>query len=98
MSSLLVNAIATEPSGNGAHEHIRQVRASATGGAFDGIWVSRATVVRDLRTGGDAYYTEAGGSRAAIKVVQCPLCSYSHYLRSERDTTTADNLLSLPRS
>jgi hypothetical protein len=62
------------------------------------MWVSRTTVVRDLRAGGDDYYAELGGSRAAVKVVQCPLCLYGDYLRSERDTTTADGLLSLPRS
>jgi hypothetical protein len=98
MSSWRVNAVLTEKSATGSHEHISNVRVSNSGSSTDGIWLTRSTVVHDIRTGGDDYYTMGGGSRAAVKVVTCPLCTFSDYLRSERDLTTADNLLALPRA
>ncbi|HEY4266943.1 MAG TPA: DUF3892 domain-containing protein [Galbitalea sp.] len=98
MSSWRVNAVQTEKSAGGPHEHISSVRVSNSGSATDGIWLTRSTVVHDIRTGGDDYYTLGGGSRAAVRVVTCPLCTFADYLRSEHDLTTADNLLSLPRS
>jgi hypothetical protein len=97
VSSWRINAIDTERSSSGWHEHISAVRASNTGSSSEGIWLSRATVVKDIRSGGDDYYTEAGASHATVEVVSCPLCAFADYLRSERDATTADNLLSLPR-
>lgn len=93
MSSWRVNKVRTEKSSTGSHDHISAVHASNSGSATEGIWLSRATVVGDIRTSGDDYYTLAGGSRAAVKVVQCPNCTFSDYLRSERDKTTADNLM-----
>jgi hypothetical protein len=98
VSSWRVNAIHTELSSDGLHEHISEVKASSAGSATAGIWLSRATVVTDIRSGGDDYYTEAAGNRAKINVVRCPRCTFPNYLRSERDATTADNLLSLPRN
>jgi hypothetical protein len=97
MSSWRINAVATEKSVTGSHEHISEVHVSNSGSASEGIWLSRATVVQDIRSEGDDYYTLAGASRAVVKVVDCPLCSFKDYLRSERDATTADNLLALPR-
>lgn len=97
MSSWRVNAIATEKAATGSHEHISDVHVSNTGSATAGIWLTRATVVQDIRTGGDDYYTQADETRAAVKVVECPLCTFKDYLRSEKDKTTADNLLALPR-
>ncbi len=97
MSSWRVNAVHTEPSSDRGHEHISGVHVSSSGKATSGIWLSRATVVSDIGSGGDDYYVEAGGSRAKVVVVHCPLCRFGDYLRTERDRTTADNLLSLPR-
>jgi Protein of unknown function (DUF3892) len=98
MSSWGVNAVATEKSGSGDHDHISRVHVSNTGSATTGVWLSRATVVEDIRNGRDDYYTQADGIKAAVKVVECPLCDFRDYLRSERDKTTADNLLALPRT
>jgi prephenate dehydrogenase len=36
-------------------------------------------------------------ARAEVIVVSCPICSYRDYIKTVRDFTTADNLLSLPR-
>jgi hypothetical protein len=97
MSSWRVNAVHTEPSSDRGHEHISAVHASSVGDPKSGVWLSRATVVNDISSGGDDYYVDAGGSRAKVVVVHCPLCTFTDYLRTEKDATTADNLLSLPR-
>lgn len=97
MSSWRVNGIDTERSASGSHEHISAVHVSNAGSATEGIWLARATVVADIRGNGDDYYTLVGSARAAVKVVGCPHCTFGDYLRSERDATTADNLLALPR-
>jgi hypothetical protein len=97
MSSRRVNAIATVKSATGSHEQISDLHVSNTGSATSSIWLTRATVAQDIRTGGDDYYTLADGTSAAVKVVECPLCSFKDYLRSERDKTTADKLLAQPR-
>ncbi len=98
MSSWRINAIHTEKSAPGSHEHISAVHVSNSGNPTTGVWLSRDTVARDIRTGGDDYYTLGGGTKARVQVVTCPLCTFADYLRTERDRTTADNLLSLPRS
>jgi hypothetical protein len=97
VSSWRVNAIATEQSVSGTHEHISEVHVSNSGSATDGIWLSRGIVVADIRNSGDDYYTLVDENRAAVKVVECPGCTFKDYLRSEKDKTTADNLLALPR-
>lgn len=58
--------------------------------------VPKATAISNIELGLESYYTFADGQRANVEVVQrCSHC-YAKYLRTDRDTTTKDNLLSLP--
>lgn len=76
------------------HDHITDVRI----GSGPGFMLSVETVMQDLRTyGGDRYHTFAGGYRADVIVRDCPRCGHPDYITTKPDTTTANNLLSLPR-
>jgi hypothetical protein len=97
MSSWRINAIHTDASSDRSHQHISAVHASSGGHPTSGVWLSRTTVINDIRSGRDSYYVDAGGSRTTVVVVRCPLCNFADYLRTEKDATTADNLLSQPR-
>jgi hypothetical protein len=91
MANFHVTGVRTEKSGDGYHEHISAVQIN---------WATilpRQTVVNDIRSGGDSYYTQGGGQRAEVEVVSCPNCTFRDYLKTKADKTTADNLLSLPR-
>jgi Protein of unknown function (DUF3892) len=91
VASFQIVAVRTEDSESGQHEHISMVKTS--GG---GEW-TRETVIYDIRHGSDSYYTEVDGTRAEVIVVECPRCTFSDYIKTTADDTTADNLLSLPR-
>ncbi len=94
MATYDITGVRTERSLSGTHEHIARVRIGTTPG--DGI--SRATVIADLRNpNGDRYITYAGGKRADVVVRGCPTCSFSDYITTVPDSTTENNLLSLPR-
>jgi hypothetical protein len=92
MASYQVTGVRTEKSADGYHEHISHVRCGSTN-----TILPRQTVVNDIRTGGDSYYTLGAGQRAEVEVVTCPKCTFRDYLKTKPDKTTADNLLSLPR-
>jgi hypothetical protein len=90
--TLQVTGVRTEFGPDGRHEHISHVRIGPAG------ILPRQTVVNDLRDpNGDRYYTEVNGRRANVIVVSCPVCSFRDYLRTDADSTTSNNLLSLPR-
>lgn len=93
MASFEITEVHTESSSAGGshHEHIATVRTK--GG---GEW-SRAIVVKDIRYGNDSYYTYGGGERADVTVTECPRCDYGDYITTKPDSTTANNLLKLPR-
>ncbi len=91
MSTFQVTGVRMEASVIGYHEHISHVRI----GAANNI-LRRQIVVDDIRSGGDSYYTEAGGIRAGVVVVRCPDCTFNDYLRTDPDKTSKNNLLSLP--
>jgi Protein of unknown function (DUF3892) len=92
MASSQIVAVRTEDSETGSHEHISRVKLRY------GAELPRSIVVNDIRSGNDSYYTEADGSRAQVVVVDCPYCIHFHdYIKTRADSTTADNLLSLPR-
>jgi Protein of unknown function (DUF3892) len=58
--------------------------------------VPKATAISNIESRLETYYTSAEGQRANVEVVgRCSRC-YAKYLRTDRDTTTKDNLLSLP--
>jgi hypothetical protein len=92
LASYEITAVRTEPSHvGGHHEHITYVRCS------DGSTWSRPTVISDIRYGSDSYYTYGGGQYADVIVRGCPCCGYGDYITTTPDSTTANNLLSLPR-
>lgn len=75
-----------------AHEHITDVQLR------HGTVLPREIVIKDLLSpSGDRYYTWACGVRANVVVRDCPHCSASDYITTEPDSTTENNLLSLPR-
>jgi hypothetical protein len=62
----------------------------------DGRRVLKATAIANIKAGRESYYTFRGGQRAVVEVAQrCTFC-FSEYLRTNRDTTTLNNLLELP--
>jgi hypothetical protein len=93
MATFEITGVRTEKTIADPHEHIADVKIG-TGL----LQLPRATVIRDLRTpGGDRYYTYGGGKRADVIVAGCPRCTFRDYITTTPDTTTANNLLSLPR-
>jgi hypothetical protein len=92
MATFQITAVRTEKSSGGTHEHISHVGLPA------GSVLPRSVVIKDLRDpNGDRYYTYVNGNKADVIVVDCPRCDFSDYIRTKADSTTADNLLSLPR-
>lgn len=74
----------------GQHRHI------ATLCLDNGQSVPKAKAMAEITAGINSYYTEAAGQVATVEVVaRCSGC-YAPYLRTDRDSTTRDNLLSLP--
>lgn len=58
--------------------------------------VPKEQAIANVRAGRETYYTYAAGQVAIVEVVNsCSRC-YSSYLRTNRDTTTKNNLLELP--
>ncbi len=73
-----------------AHRHIAAICLE------DGRKVAKATAIYNIQSGREAYWTTGDGLRANVEVIaRCAKCT-SAYLRTDRDTTTKDNLLSLP--
>ena len=86
----IVVAVDKEQSLGRNHEHIAAVCTS------DRSKYSRAQVIASVNAGND-WYTSAGGRSAKIIVVsQCGRCNLAPYIRTTADSTTTDNLLSLP--
>jgi hypothetical protein len=95
MATYEITGIRTEETEDDPHEHITRVRL---GGTKTGDGIGRAMVVDDLRKpGGDRYYTEGGGKKADVVVVNCPDCAFKDYITTTPDSTKANNLLSLER-
>jgi hypothetical protein len=79
-----------DESTGGHHRHITTLCLE------DGRRVPKATAISNIEFGLESYYASADGQRANVEVVQrCSRC-YAKYLRTDRDTTTKDNLLALP--
>jgi hypothetical protein len=66
-------------------------RIDAVGGS--GWQKDEDTVINEIDSGTESYYTNAAGQRAAVVVMTD---KPTKYLRTDPDTTTANNLLSLP--
>lgn len=89
-----VTGIRTEPSANETHDHVAAIRQGT-----NPQLIKREIVTADLNDpGGDRYYVEIGDRRADLVSVPCPICNAPNYLRTTVDSTTADFLLSLPRT
>ena len=74
----------------GEHRHIAALCLS------DGGRVEKAEAIRRINLRLDSYYTLEAGQRAEVEVVsRCSQCG-TEYLRTDRDPTTKNNLLSLP--
>lgn len=91
MASFQIVKVRTEKPLGVTHEHISAVMLKY------GAELPRRTVVNDIRYGTDSYFTEVAGARADVIVRECPYCTFSDYIKTTADYTTADNLLSLPR-
>lgn len=62
----------------------------------DGGRVTKSVAMIQIQAGFERYWTAADGQRAWVEVVaRCGRCG-ERYLRTDRDATTRDNLLSLP--
>jgi hypothetical protein len=74
----------------GSHRHIAALCLE------DRRRVAKAAAIANIKAGRESYYTYAGGQRAEVEVAsRCTRCA-SEYLRTNRDTTTKNNLLELP--
>ncbi len=94
MSTFQITAVRVEKTASDPHDHIVRVQIN-NNPEFE---LSRTTVVNDLRDpNGDRYYTYAGGEYADVYVAYCPRCSFRDYITTHPDSTTKNNLLSLPR-
>jgi hypothetical protein len=86
-----VNTI-TSSAGLFPHRHISEVKTAG------GEVLTRSEVARRIENGEQSFYTYVAGSQASVVVVKCPHsgCASTDYIRTTADSTTADNLLSLP--
>jgi hypothetical protein len=91
MASYRVDRTAKESTYTGGeHRHIAALCLA------DGRRVPKATAIYNIEHSVESYYTFAGGERAEVEVVaRCSSC-LQPYLRTDKDTTTKNNLLSLP--
>jgi hypothetical protein len=86
MSNLQVTCITKHPTHMDRHHRIQ-----AIGGAWGRH--SEDQAIANIDSGVHTYYTSVG-STAKVEVIKHP--SGKRYLRTDADTTTRDNLLSLP--
>lgn len=84
-----VNTI-TSTAGAYSHRHISEVKTAG------GEVLTRGEVVKKIENEEQDFYTLVAGSKASVIVVKCPVCTASDYIKTTADSTTADNLLSLP--
>lgn len=90
MATYRITKVHTVQAAGAAHEHIAEAQLS------DGTTWSRATIISDIQNGHE-FYVEVDGSRARVIVAGCSYCTLGDYIRTVSDSTTKDNLLSLPR-
>jgi hypothetical protein len=85
--------VRTDKESTSAGDYHRHIAALCLEG---GRRVPKLQAIRNIRTGAESYYTYADGQRAEVEVAnRCSQC-YSEYLRTNKDTSTKNNLLSLP--
>ncbi|HEX6752705.1 MAG TPA: DUF3892 domain-containing protein [Solirubrobacterales bacterium] len=84
-------SVQSSDDGDSRHEHITAVELS------NGSVQLRSTVIDNIEHQGVEYWTFAGGVVADVVVRGCPDCGYGDYITTLPDSTTANNLLELPR-
>jgi hypothetical protein len=91
MATYTVNRVHKGLSANGTHEHVEAICTTAN------LKYTRDQVIASIN-GADDWYTSVGGRSAKIIVVNngCGRCHLKPYIRTTADSTTSDNLLSLP--
>lgn len=92
MSTYYATHVRKERSADGSHEHIAGVCTGTT------YWTRRQVV--DSINAGNAWYTDAGGSKAKIETITyCPNrgCLATPYIRTNPNSTGKDNLENLDR-
>jgi hypothetical protein len=90
MAIFTVNRVQKGPALDRTHEHIEAVCTT------ENKKYLRSQVIASIN-GGDDWYTSVGGRSAKIIVVsRCSRCTVAPYIRTTADSTTTDNLLSLP--
>jgi hypothetical protein len=95
MATYRIAEVRVEKTAADPHEHITRVRIT---GDTSSQGISVSVVAADLRDpNGDRYSTTGGGETASVYVRQCPRCTYRDYITTHPDSTTKNNLLSLPR-
>jgi hypothetical protein len=82
--------LTTKGTGGGMHKHITEVKTAAS------RVLTRAEVVSKIKSATESFCTKVDGKEPLVIVVTCPHCSNGSYIRTTDDSTTADNLLSLP--
>jgi hypothetical protein len=91
MAAQITNVnIVSSTAGLFPHRHISEVKTAG------GEVLTRSEVARRIENDEQSFYTYVLGSQASVVVVKCPHCTSSDYIRTTADSTTADNLLSLP--
>lgn len=85
-----ITKVRTEYAYGATHEHIAMVQTA------DGNYYARSTVIQHIRNG-VSFWTYGGGQYADVVVRGCPVCAAGDYITTLPDSTTANNLLKLPR-
>jgi hypothetical protein len=88
MTAYHVTCIVKHPTNTDRHHAIQYI-----GGAWGRH--SEAQAIANIDAGVHTYYTTGGGLTANVKVVKHS--SGKRFLQTDADTTTKDNLLSLPQ-
>jgi hypothetical protein len=89
--SYTVVAVDKEPSPGRTHQHIASVCTTEPRKYL------REQVIASIRLGNTWYTRSPSGTTSKIVVVAgCSRCDLKPYIRTEADSTTSDNLLSLP--
>jgi hypothetical protein len=88
-----VSAVRTEQPYGYSHPHIAQVRLT------DGTIETRAQVIDYILNHRMIYMTHPPGAVPAARVIvaNCKVCGSGDYITTAPDSTTANNLLDLPR-
>jgi len=81
-----------QDTGKERHERIQRVGGTHSNGT---PWsLSEDQAIAGIRSSEYSFWTKGGGERANVKIIDHRV---RDYLRTDPDTTTKDNLLSLPR-